>query len=309
MYRHNYAFRNIAWSLVFLAIILLAGCSTTTSHRDGPPDFYVDVSKIPDAVPKVEPLSRYGNMSSYRVHGRRYYVLPNSKHFEEQGVASWYGTRFHKQRTSSGERYNMLGMTAAHKTLPLPTYVQVTNMRNGKQVIVKVNDRGPFSSNRIIDLSYVAAKKLGMLGHGTTTVDIKAIDPREAQEHSYLFAAKTTSQQPIRHTNTYAIPSPAHDAADNLLASNNSTTHMDKHQHVKSGHSVYIQVGAFRHRSNAEKLKSHLLAYSSSPVQITFSHRLYRVEIGPIRDVAAVNRMTKHLRSMGMNSKKLTNYA
>lgn len=115
------------------------------------------------------------NASCYKQYGKHYKVLSNSKNYSENGVASWYGRKFNKKRTSSGERFNMYRMTAAHKTLPLSTYVQVTNLSNGKQVIVKVNDRGPFVSNRVIDLSYAAAKKLGMVGHGTAPVSIKAI--------------------------------------------------------------------------------------------------------------------------------------
>lgn len=113
-----------------------------------------------EPVPTKEPLSRYGNPSEYSVDGRSYQVMRNSSGYKTRGVASWYGTKFHKQRTSSGEPYNMYVMSAAHKTLPLPTYIKVKNLDNGKEAIVKVNDRGPFHSNRIIDLSYAAALKL-----------------------------------------------------------------------------------------------------------------------------------------------------
>lgn len=164
--------------IILLLIALLSACSTTTKPvKDGPPPFDVDVSKIPDAVPRKEPLSRIGNKPRYTVFGRCYAVMPSSKNFVEYGIASWYGTKFHARRTSNGERYNMLAMTAAHKFLPLPTYVQVTNLSNCRRVIVKVNDRGPFEANRIIDLSYVAAKKLGILGRGTAYVEVRAIDP------------------------------------------------------------------------------------------------------------------------------------
>lgn len=116
-----------------------------------------------------------GNVHHYRAHGKHYKVLHSSKNYQANGLASWYGPTFHKKRTSSGERYNMYQLTAAHKTLPLDTYVQVTNLTNGKRVIVKINDRGPFARNRLIDLSYAAAKKLGMVGHGTTFVSIKTV--------------------------------------------------------------------------------------------------------------------------------------
>lgn len=157
--------------------LLLTSCSYFRKPVDGPPNFYVDETRIPNAVPKPEARAKYGNYPSYVVFGKRYYTLKSSKHYSAVGTASWYGTLFHERRTSSGERYNMLAMTAAHRTLPLPTYVEVTNLRNHRRIIVKVNDRGPFHSNRLIDLSYVAAKKLGMIGHGTTLVRVTAIDP------------------------------------------------------------------------------------------------------------------------------------
>ena len=132
---------------------------------------------VPDAVPRFEPRSRYGNPPFYDVFGKRYYVLSSSTAYVERGVASWYGPGFHKIRTSTGEPYDMYGMTAAHKTLPLPAYVRVTNLQNGRSVVVRVNDRGPFVDNRIIDLSYTAAAKLDMLRNGTAMVEVRAIDP------------------------------------------------------------------------------------------------------------------------------------
>ncbi len=168
----HYVYRILA---LLLFAVLLSSCSHV--RRDGPPNFYVDETKIPNAVPKAEPLAKYGNMKKYYVNGQCYRVMKTSKHYSATGIASWYGTMFHSRRTSSGEPYNMLAMTAAHKTLPLPTYVRVTNLNNHREIIVKVNDRGPFKSNRIIDLSYVAAKKLGMLGRGTAHVRVTAIDP------------------------------------------------------------------------------------------------------------------------------------
>jgi rare lipoprotein A len=136
-----------------------------------------DVSAIPDAVPKTEPRSARGNPAFYDVLGKRYFVLPTAEGYLERGVASWYGPGFHAATTSNGERYDMYAMTAAHTTLPLPSYVQVTNLRNGRSVVVRVNDRGPFKSSRIIDLSYTAASKLGMLKDGTTFVEVRAITP------------------------------------------------------------------------------------------------------------------------------------
>jgi rare lipoprotein A len=155
MLNFNKMIFNLFWLFILSTVALLSGCTHAPS-KDGPPNFYVDESKIPDAVPKLEALSRSGNMDHYSVFGRRYNVLRTSKNYEEVGIASWYGTKFHSHHTSNGERYNMLAMTAAHKTLPLPTYVQVTNLKNNKKIIVKVNDRGPFEGNRLIDLSLFA---------------------------------------------------------------------------------------------------------------------------------------------------------
>jgi rare lipoprotein A len=136
-----------------------------------------DLSQIKNAVPKVESKSRIGNPKTYTVFNKTYTVLSTSKDYKAVGKASWYGKKFHGYHTSNGEIYDMYGMSAAHKTLPLPTYVKVTNLSNGKHVIVKVNDRGPFHEDRLIDLSYAAASKLGILNHGTANVEIHAIDP------------------------------------------------------------------------------------------------------------------------------------
>lgn len=184
--KNKHSFYFFIFILVMLA---LSSCSTVT--HDGPPNFYVDETKIPNAVPKPERLSRIGNQPSYVVKGRRYYVMRSSRNYDQIGVASWYGTAFHARHTSNGERYNMLAMTAAHKTLPLPTYVEVTNLRNQRKIIVKINDRGPFAPNRIIDLSYVAAKKLHMLGPGTALVRVRAINPYQYQQEVVLAHAAT----------------------------------------------------------------------------------------------------------------------
>ncbi len=132
---------------------------------------------LPDAVPQAEPRSRLGNPPFYEVFGQRYTVLETAHGYVERGVASWYGPDFHGVRTSVGEPYDMYSMTAAHKTLPLPAYARVTNLRNGRSVVVRVNDRGPFKANRIIDLSYAAALKLDMVRDGTTLVEVRAVEP------------------------------------------------------------------------------------------------------------------------------------
>lgn len=169
---------NLFWVFLLLSCCL-AGCTTThhTVIKDGAPAFDVDVSKIPDAKPKAETLSRYGNPASYVALGKQYKTLKTHLGYDERGLASWYGTKFHQQLTSTREPYDMLSMSAAHKTLPIPCYVRVTNLANNKQVIVRVNDRGPFHDNRIIDLSFAAAKKLGIYPAGTGMVQVTALDP------------------------------------------------------------------------------------------------------------------------------------
>lgn len=161
---------------------LLAGCASTPPRPEPAPTFKMpplprDLAAITNAIPRFEPRSAHGNPLFYRVDGKRYYVLATAQGYEATGVASWYGPRFDGGRTSDGDRYDMYAMTAAHKTLPLPCYVRVTNLSNGRSVVLKINDRGPFVANRLIDLSYVAAAKLDMLATGTALVEVRAITP------------------------------------------------------------------------------------------------------------------------------------
>ena len=166
----------------WLALAALAGCSSAPliQDQDGFPETHVvppNLEAIADATPRPEPRSKYGNPPDYEVLGQRYFVLNSATGYKERGRASWYGTKFNGKRTSSGEPYDMFQMTAAHKTLPLPTYVRVTRVSNGKSVIVKVNDRGPFHQGRIIDLSYAAATRLDLLKEGSAEVEVEALDP------------------------------------------------------------------------------------------------------------------------------------
>ena len=153
-----------------------ASSATSSSHSASKP---IDLTTLPEVTPRIEPLSKKGNPAFYEVDGVRYFVKSSAAGYVERGVASWYGPGFHQEFTSNGEPYDMYGLTAAHKTLPLPCYVQVTNLTNGKQVILRVNDRGPFKAGRIIDLSYTAATKLDMLRQGTALVEVRAITPGE----------------------------------------------------------------------------------------------------------------------------------
>ncbi len=145
--------------------------SKKDSAPSGPPP-----KTFKSVQPKHEPLSRYGNPDTYLVNGKKYNVMTSASGYHARGLASWYGTKFHTKRTSSGEHYDMYALTAAHRTLPLPTYARVKNLSNGKAIIVKINDRGPFHSNRILDLSYGAAVKLGLFPRGTTMVEIEALN-------------------------------------------------------------------------------------------------------------------------------------
>ncbi|MGD8998867.1 MAG: septal ring lytic transglycosylase RlpA family protein [Granulosicoccaceae bacterium] len=259
---------------------LLAGCggSSLIEERDSGPSEYRDLSQVSNAVPREEPRSRYGNPESYVVHGKRYYVLDSSEDYHERGIASWYGTKFHGRRTSSGERYDMYAMTAAHKSLPLPTYVEVTNLKNNRKVIVKVNDRGPFHENRIIDLSYAAAHKLGINHSGTGLVEVRAINTRETQS---VIAANTNA--PAVQTTAANKPSAAL--------------------------SLFLQVGAFASRTNAEQLLGRLLEAAVGNVRISqlsnAEQTLYRVRIGPIASVEEADRLAESLDKIGINTGRI----
>ncbi len=261
--------RRVAMSLACAAVALglaLGGCGSPKPEgvADGAPPGPVDLSGVHDAVPRVEPRSRYGNPPSYQVFGKTYQVMDSAKGYRERGIASWYGTKFHGRRTSSGEPYDLLKMTAAHKRLPLPTYVEVRNLENGRRVIVKVNDRGPFHEGRIIDLSYAAAHKLGMAAKGTAPVEVIAIDPREW--------ARAQGR--------------AEDAGTPAAAMG-----------------AWIQVGAFRERSNAERLRRELDRRLARDAWVRISDDavggLHRVRIGPVRDAREAGRIALRLRAQG----------
>ncbi|OGT71095.1 MAG: hypothetical protein A3I78_07705 [Gammaproteobacteria bacterium RIFCSPLOWO2_02_FULL_56_15] len=261
-------FRISCW---ILAACLLAGCSTKPRKPDGgPPAGKVDMSEVPDAVPSTEPRSKYGNPPSYEVMGKRYYVMSSSEGYEERGIASWYGEKFHGRRTSSGEAYDMYAMTAAHKTLPLPTYVAVSNLRNGKRIIVRVNDRGPFHDNRIIDLSYAAAAKLDILRGGTGLVEVSAINPS-----TYRVAEE---------------PAPSGRGSRPLTG-------------------FYIQLGAFADLGNARRLAARVsgLDRSLHISEVTRDGRkLYRVRLGPLRDTETADRLAAGLGKIGIAEYRIT---
>ncbi|WP_425482471.1 septal ring lytic transglycosylase RlpA family protein [Allochromatium palmeri] len=182
--------------IVTVVLLVLAGCASHGELDDEA------IARIPDAVPKIEPLAKSGNPKSYVVFGQRYYTKKSARGHIERGRASWYGRPFHGRQTSSGEVYDMYAMSAAHKTLPLPTYARVTNIENGRSVVVRINDRGPFHEDRVIDLSYTAAVKLGMKRQGTARVEVRAIEPKRRfwgllptlSDHSGHNAARRATQ-------------------------------------------------------------------------------------------------------------------
>jgi len=265
--------RNLQLAAALLVISsCIVACSNlkTTVQTDDAPANPRDVSDVPNAVPRNEPLSRYGNPESYKVYGKTYYTLPSSKDYKERGIASWYGTKFHGKRTSSGEPYDLYAMTAAHKTLPLPTYVEVTNLKNGRSVIVKVNDRGPFHDDRLIDLSYTAAAKLDILPYGTGQVEIRAIDPEQTATTATL-------------TETVAAPA---------TAGENQT--------------LYLQVGAFSSRDNAQRMQTDLLSQDIGAVRIveatTDAGTFFKVQVGPLASHMEANRVTQELKTLGISN-------
>lgn len=270
--------KNIVLVWIFLfCITQLSGCivSKRTSFPDGPPEIDIDVSKIPDAVPKHEPLSRYGN-KHYKIKGKHYRVLKSAKGYDKKGHASWYGRKFHGRRTSTQETYQLHDMTAASTELPLPTYVRVTNLLNGKKVIVKVNDRGPFKYHRLIDLSYAAAKKLGFANRGTAPVRVEAIDP-SSHKKSAEIDSTVTNEEPKN--------------IENLAQ--------------KSKPGIYMQVGSFAHLDRARQLSARINKLTNKHVVISHDmvadKKLYRVQIGPLANADQKAQLKATLEEHGLN--------
>lgn len=198
-----------------LGLCLVFGGCGQTPVRDARHPANLPAGRVtPDAIPRAEPLSRYGNPESYEVFGQTYYPLKSSRGFVERGVASWYGPGFHRKRTSSGEPYDMYEMTAAHRVLPLPTYVEVTHLGSGRKAVVKVNDRGPFKDDRVLDLSYAAAYRLGIHGPGTASVEVRALSPGARTEGAGTAPVPATPAQSRRVAHLPgAAPLPSHHPA------------------------------------------------------------------------------------------------
>ena len=269
---------------------------------------------VPDAVPRVEPRSRYGNPPSYEVFGKRYYVLSSSVGYVERGVASWYGPGFHQVLTSTREPYDMYGMTAAHKTLPLPCYVRVTNLQNGRSVVVRVNDRGPFVGNRIIDLSYTAAAKLDMLRNGTAMVEVRSIDP--TAPIAPPLAPAPIAPAPVRSP-PVVIAAAADPASRAALAVGAAVTPTATQAATPTPTgstpvrkpALFVQAGAFADPANAERLAAKLRGGSYGKIFVRddkiAGRRMYRVRIGPVPDVAQFDRIVAALERAGINDAHL----
>jgi rare lipoprotein A len=303
---------NSKAALLIATTLLLAACGTIPQHKgttpgtagaggylpgDGPGrDVPANLDAIPDAVPKVEPLNRYANRP-YIALGKTYTPMTVVGNFREQGIASWYGKKFNGSRTSSGEVYDMYAMTAAHPTLPLPSYARVTNLGNHKSVIVRINDRGPFMKDRIIDLSYTAAYKLGIIGDGSAEVEVDSIDPNVTVNS---IAASTVQSQPLEsHPINLAPVAPVPAAASAVVAAPaaaassvaavpSPTTAATASPAIaplaSSDKAVYLQLGAFKTQDAAEaymaKMRSEL-GDIGKQLKLSTRDGLVRVHIGP----------------------------
>ena len=254
--------------LALALALLLASCGTTPSRStppgmgkyyldDGPPDSVPgDLAEIPDAVPREEPFHKFANRP-YTVFGVTYVPVVNKERTVQRGIASWYGKKFHGQKTSSGEIYDMFAMSAAHPTFPIPSYARVTNVKNGRSVIVRVNDRGPFHSKRIIDLSYAAAVRIGIASAGSGLVEVERV--YEATQASPM----------IDRT-----PPPEPAAIQTAVVMQEQT-------------GLWLQLGAFSSRESADSFRDKMirdLGWNNEPLQVFSREGLHRVRMGPYRN-------------------------
>ena len=298
---------------------------TRRPGQDGPPDWVEDVTRMPDAVPEV--LTGPVKAEPYTVLGKRYYPIQDAANYWAVGIASWYGTKFHGQKTANGEDYDLYGMTAAHKTLPLPCFVRVTNLDNGRSVVVRVNDRGPFHSDRVIDLSYAAAVKLGYANIGTARVSVEGIDPvRWQAEHGKHLSPKTqiAKAKPVRSfasaysadgqraasllaghepiSSSYSHRVPTKRAGDVWVGKGVvfSQSYSSSSRVNMSPRGMYLQVGAYASATAAEAVKNRLRQSTSMEVVVDSVQRdqktLHRVRIGPLHDTNEAYRLQNTLR-------------
>lgn len=257
---------------VVLAVLFLTACGGSNKggyyKDDGPPrNPPSNLDSIADATPRVEPLAR-GPNRPYTIMGKRYVPDTSGQPYRKRGIASWYGRKFHGNPTSNGERYDMFAMTAAHTTLPIPSYVRVTRVSNGKSVIVRVNDRGPFLHNRVIDLSYAAAHRLGMVQAGSAEVVVERIMPEQIRAGTWRSGGATAASTPA--------PRPA--SLPNTAGSNGA---------------MFVQIGAFRDQANAQNLATQAAGRIpvNAPVEVdTGPDQVYRVRVGPFNSREAAER-------------------
>lgn len=264
--------RGIAVFAMLAALMLLTACRSAPTEpnagrysiqQDRAPARSVSIGDIPDVIPQPLDRTLAGNRSPYTVLGKTYYVLPTEEGYSERGVASWYGEKFHGHRTSNGEIFDMYQASAAHKSLPIPSYLQVTNLDNNRSIVVRVNDRGPFHGDRVIDLSYAAALKLGFADRGTARVQLDAILPPAYRGEQRAVVAVAPVREPVRAVSDQ----------------------------------TYLQVGAFADQRAAEQLSRELQRFTSRPVFIrsvvsNSSQLLHRVRIGPINDPGELQRLS-----------------
>lgn len=278
--------------LAIVAAMLLGGCASApeTGHSsrytlatDRAPSGNFDASVLSDAVPVYEDPRRAGNKSRYTVWGKEYRVFDSNEGYVERGTASWYGEKFHGHKTSNGEIFDMYTMTAAHKSLRIPGYARVTNLDNGKSVIVRVNDRGPFHGDRIIDLSYAAAKKLGFQSRGTARVEVAAITVR--QDGRMFLAGEP-----------FALEDSPGYAEGPVKASGDMATNTE---------SLFLQLGSFSSRDPAEKLLGQVRLVLENPTRVravdTASGRFHRVQVGPFRDEGSARETQSLLEARGFS--------
>lgn len=284
------------------------GLDINRAHKDGAPWWDVDVSRIPDATPTLHTGAYKAN--PYTVLGKTYFPMSESRRYVASGTASWYGTKFHGQNTANGEVYDLYGMSAAHKTLPLPSYVKVTNLDNNRTVILRVNDRGPFYSDRIIDLSYAAAKKLGYAETGTARVKVEGIDPQEWWAQRGRPAplmlnqpqVVAQAQAPAISTSTGTVeqytPPPQQHAAPV------APLQVAKKNVSGPAAGLFLQVGAFANPDAAELLRSKLSGMVRAPVFVSSIARnqqtLYRVRMGPVDTPGEAQQLQDSVRSANL---------
>lgn len=259
-------------SLALIALLAACGGQQTktsapvSSHRDGPPSQPQDYERLQVLEPNAEPRAKYGNQSPYMVNGRTYHVLASSEGYQQRGRASWYGRKFHGRRTSSGEIFDMHQISAAHRTLPLPTFVEVTNLDNGKRLVVRVNDRGPFHDERIIDLSYAAAVKLGFADKGTAAVEVRALNILQAGSGGGPNAGAPSG-----------VTGP-----------------------------TWLQVGAFGEQRGALDMQRRLRDAGFDPVTVVTTRiqerEIHRVRLGPFQDEEAIQSHANRLMQLGIDA-------